>query len=150
MTTTEGHERPERACGRFAQAAKEPGVEVPQRKRHRSEGEGRQPPAPPASTVVQSGLRSNHLEGGSSSSGLSMLPPPAPPPLEPPPLAKRSLEQETEMTDATVEQQGEWKRRREHPEVPQAAESSSSSSSSSSESSTDTGMGLGGRKHDSS
>ena len=109
---------------------------------------GEQPLAPPASTVVQSGLRSNHLEGGSSSSGLSMLPPPAPPPLEPPPLAKRSLEQGTEMTDATVEQQGEWKRRREHPEVPQAADSSSSSSSSS-ESSTDTGNLLGGRKHDS-
>ena len=46
------------------------------------------------------------------------------------------------MTDATVEQRGQSKRRREHPEVPQAAESSSSSSSSSSESSTDTGMGL--------
>ena len=41
------------------------------------------------------------------------------------------------MTDATVEQQGESKRRREHPEVPQAADSSSSS-----ESSTDTEMGL--------
>ena len=41
------------------------------------------------------------------------------------------------MTDATVEQQGESKRRREHPEVPQAADSSGSSS----ESSTDT-MGL--------
>ena len=37
------------------------------------------------------------------------------------------------------EQQGESKRRREHPEVPQAAESSSSSSS---ESSTNTEMGL--------
>ena len=43
------------------------------------------------------------------------------------------------MTDATVEQQGESKRRREHPEVPPAADSSSSSSS---ESSTDTEMGL--------
>ena len=64
-------------------------------------------------------------------------PPPAPPPLEPPPLATRSLEKETEMTDATVEQQGESKRRREHPEVPQAAESSSSS-----QRSTDTEMGL--------
>ena len=40
-------------------------------------------------------------------------------------------------TDATVEQQGETKRRRDHPEVPQAADSSSSS-----ESSTDTEMGL--------
>ena len=47
------------------------------------------------------------------------------------------------MTDATVEQQGESKRRREHLEVHQAADSSSSSSSSSSsESSTDTGVGL--------
>ena len=47
--------------------------------------------------------------------------------------------QETEMTDATVEQQGEPKRRKEHPEALQAADSSSSSSS---ESSTDTEMGL--------
>ena len=44
------------------------------------------------------------------------------------------------MPDATVEQQGESKRRRAHPEVPQAAESSSSCSSS--EGSTDTEMGL--------
>ena len=43
------------------------------------------------------------------------------------------------MTDATVEQQGEAKRRREHREVPQAADSRSSSS----DSSTDTEMGLG-------
>ena len=43
------------------------------------------------------------------------------------------------MTVATVEQQGESKRRREHPEAPQAADSSGSSSS---ESSTDTDMGL--------
>ena len=95
-----------------------------------------QPPAPPAS--------SNYREGGSSSSGLALPPPPAPPPapptLEPPPLVKRCLEQETEMPEATVEQQGESKRRRDHPEVPQAAESSGSSSSS--ESSTDTEMGL--------
>ena len=56
---------------------------------------------------------------------------------EPPPLAKRSLEQETEMTGATIEQQGESKRRMEHPEVPQAADSSSSS-----ESATDTEVGL--------
>ena len=41
------------------------------------------------------------------------------------------------MTDATVEQQGEPKRRREHLEVPQTTGSSSSS-----ESSTDTEMGL--------
>ena len=44
------------------------------------------------------------------------------------------------MTDATIEQQGEPKRRKEHPEVQQAADSSGSSSSS--ESSTDTDMGL--------
>ena len=44
------------------------------------------------------------------------------------------------MTDATVEQQGEPKTRREHLEVPQATDSNSSSSSS--ESSTDTEMGL--------
>ena len=39
-----------------------------------------------------SGVRSNYQEGGSSSSGSAL-------PREPPPLAKRSLEQETEMTD---------------------------------------------------
>ena len=43
------------------------------------------------------------------------------------------------MTDATVEQQGESKRRREHPEVPQPADSSSSSSR---ESSAVTELGL--------
>ena len=79
----------------------------PQRKRHRPEGEGRQPLAPPR-------------EGGSSSAG-SALP------------------------DATVEQQGESKRRREHPGVAQAADSSGSSS----ESSTDAEVGFGGRVHDS-
>ena len=96
VTTTEGHERLERARDRFAQAAKEREDEEPQRKRHRPEGEGVQPLAPPR-------------EGGSSSSssGSALPPSPAPPPLEPPPLAKRSLEQETEMTDATVEQQRE-------------------------------------------
>ena len=41
MTTAEGHERLERARARFARAAKEPGVEEPQCKRHRPEGEGR-------------------------------------------------------------------------------------------------------------
>ena len=56
-------------------------------------------------------------------------------------LKKRFLDKETEITDATVEQQGEPNRRREHLEVPQAADSSSSSSSNS-ESSTDTEMGL--------
>ena len=68
-TTTEGHERLERARDRFAQAAKEPGVDEPQRKRHRPVGEGRQPLAPPVSHTYQ--------EGGSSGSGA--LPPPPPP-----------------------------------------------------------------------
>ena len=40
LTTTEGHERLERARDRFSQAAKEPGVEEPQRKRHPPQGEG--------------------------------------------------------------------------------------------------------------
>ena len=40
ITTTEGHQRLERARHRFAQAAKEPRVEEPQRKRQRLEGEG--------------------------------------------------------------------------------------------------------------
>ena len=136
VTTTEGHERLERARDRFAQTAKEREDEEPQRKRHRPEGEGGQPFAPSAS-----GVRSNYQEGGSSRSGSALPPPPASPPLAPPPLAKRRLEQETEMTDATVEQQGESKRRGEHPEVPQAADSSGSCSSGS-ESSTDTEMGL--------
>ena len=135
VTTTEGHEQLEPARDRFAQAAKEREDEEPQRKRRRPKGEGRQPLAPSAS-----GVRSNYQEGSSSSSGSALPPPPAPPPLEPPPLAQRSLEQETEMTDATVEQQGESKRCREHPEAPQAADSSSSSSSS--ESSTDTERSL--------
>ena len=42
VTTTEGHERLERARDRFAQAAKQREDEEPQRKRHRPEG-GRQP-----------------------------------------------------------------------------------------------------------
>ena len=84
MTTTQGHERLERA--------------------HRPEGEGEQSLAPSAS-----GVRSNYQDGSSSSSCPALPPPPAPTPLEPLPLAKRSLEQETEMTDATVEQQGEAK-----------------------------------------
>ena len=97
---------------------------------------GGQPLAAPAS--------SNYQEGGSSSSIGSALPPPsAPPPLEPSPLEKRGLDQETEMTDATVKQQGEPKRRKEHLEGPQARDSSCSSSSSSiSESSTDTEIGV--------
>ena len=137
LTTTEGHIRLERPRERLVQFAEEPGVMEFSRKRHRPEGEGAQPLAPSAS-----GVRSNYQDGSSSSSGsaLPIAPPPAPPPLEPPPLAKRSLEQETEMTDATVEQQEKSKRRKEHPEVPQAADRSISSSSS--ESSTDTEMGV--------
>ena len=115
----------------FALAAKERKDEESQPKRHRPEGERGQPLAPSAS-----GVQSNYQEGGSSCSGSALPRPPAPPPLEPPPLAKRSLEQETDMTDATVEQQGESMRRKEHPEAPQAAESSGSSSGS--DSTTDT------------
>ena len=50
VTTTEGHERLERARDRFAQAAKEREDEEPQR-RHRPEGEGEQRLAPSASGV---------------------------------------------------------------------------------------------------
>ena len=79
-TTTEGHERLERARDRFAQADKEPQDEEPQRKRHRPEGEGRQPLAPPCK---------GSNRGSSSGSPLPPAPPPAPPPPpEPPPLAK--------------------------------------------------------------
>ena len=98
------------------------------RKRHRPEGEGRQPLAPSASTALESGV---YQEGGGIGSG-SPLPANVP-------LAKRSLEQETDVTDASVEQ-GERKRCKEHPTVPGSA--SSSCSSSGSESSTDTEMGL--------
>ena len=85
MTTIGGHERLERARDRFALAVKEREDEEPQRKRHRPEGEGRQPLAPPAS-----GVRSNCQEG-SSSSGSALPPPPAPPPLEPPQVAKNGV-----------------------------------------------------------
>ena len=47
VTTTAGHERLERARDRFALAAKEREDEEPHRKRHRPEGEGEQPLAPP-------------------------------------------------------------------------------------------------------
>ena len=125
---------------RFAQAAQEPGVDEPQRKRHRLVGEGGQPLAPPVAHTYQ--------EGDSSGSG-AVPPPPASPSVPPPlesSLAKRDWEQATEMTNANVEQQGESRRRREHPEVPQAVENSNNStensSSSSNSSSTDTEMGL--------
>ena len=132
MTTTEGHERLERARDRFAQAAKEPGVEEPQRKRHRSEGEGsslwrhrhqvttRKEVAAAAVRRCRLSLRHRHLNHH----------------LKNEVWTRKPLE-----TDATIEQQGEPKRRREHLEVPLATDSSSSSSSSS-ESSTDTEMGL--------
>ena len=97
LSTTEGHERLEGALDRFSQLAEEPGVVEAPRKSHRLEGE--QPLAPSASTVL---VRRNYQEGSSSNGGSAL--PLAPPPLEPPPLGKRSLEQETEMTDATVEQ----------------------------------------------
>ena len=59
------------------------------RKRHPPEGEGGQPLAPPASTALESGVRCNYQEGGMPASA---------------PLAKRTLEQETDTTDAPVEQ----------------------------------------------
>ena len=80
-----------------------------------------EPPAPPASTVLKSGGRSNYRR--SSCSAMSGSAPPT--------LEKRVLEQETEMTDVPVEQQGEPKRRKEHPTVPEAADSTSNMSSSS-------------------
>ena len=55
--------------------------------------------------------RSGNEVGTSSGSALPPALPLAPPPLEPTPFVKRSSEQETEMTDATVEQHEELKRR---------------------------------------
>ena len=110
VTTTEGHMRLERAREDFAQFAEEPGVTESSRKRHRPEGEGQQPLAPPASIALESGV---HQEGVKTSSGSPLL--------ASVPLAKRSLEQETDMTDAPVEQ-GERKRCMEHPTVPEQAE----------------------------
>ena len=72
----------------------------------------------------------------SSCSALPLAPPLAPPPLEPSATCKTEFG-----TGEIVEQQVESKRRREHPEVFQAADSSSSISSSS-ESSNDTEMGF--------
>ena len=124
-TATEGHERLERARDRFAQAAKEPGVADPSARdialrakrgsllRHQYHIPARKGVAVPV-------LRYHHRHRQRHRAN-----------------AKRDLQQATEMTDAKVEQQGESKRRREHPEVPQASNSSSESSSSSS-SSTDT------------
>ena len=63
----------------------------PPRKRRRFEGDGEQPLAPPASTALESGARSDYQEGGSSSLLANV------------PLGKRILEQETNMTDASVE-----------------------------------------------
>ena len=103
VTTTEGHMPLERARERFAQFAEELGVVESQRKRHRPEGEGRQPPAPPASTAVEPGVRSNYQEGGRSSSGSAL---PASDSPQPPQLEKPGLEQETEMTDAPPEAEG--------------------------------------------
>ena len=87
-TTTEGHERLERARDRFAQAAKEPGAEEPQRKRHRPEGEGELLRRPGKGSISSS----------SSGSALPPAPPPAPPPLEPQSLAK----QEDDVKGGTV------------------------------------------------
>ena len=69
VTTTEGHMRLERARERFAQFAEEPSVMESHRKRHRPEGEGRQPLAPPAPTALESGV---YQEGGGTGSGLPL------------------------------------------------------------------------------
>ena len=98
MTTTEGHERLERARDRFVQAAKEPGLEEPQRKRHRLGGEVCQPQAPPASVTTWKEVAAAAFR--------RCRHPPAPLPLKPPPLEKRGLDLETAITDATVEIQG--------------------------------------------
>ena len=77
-----------RARELFAQFAEEPGVVESPRKRHHPEGEGGQHLAPPASPALELGVRSNYQEGGMPASA---------------PLAKRTLEQETDMTDAPDE-----------------------------------------------
>ena len=76
-TTAEGLLRLERARERFAQFAEEPGCCM------RAKEE--QPRAPPASRVLESGVRSNNQEGGSSSSGSAM------PASDSPPLEKLGL-----------------------------------------------------------
>ena len=60
-TSTEGHEPLERARDRFAQVAKEPADEAPQRKRRRPEGEGGQPLAPLGEGIRRCHLRHRHL-----------------------------------------------------------------------------------------
>ena len=74
-----------------------------------------QPRAPPASRVLESGVRSNNQEGGSSS-GSAM------PASDSPPLDKRVCDKKN-MTGAPVKEQGVPKRRQEQPTVPEAAES---------------------------
>ena len=122
VTTTEGHERLERARHRFAFAAKEREDEEPQRKRHRLEGEG----APSAS-----GVRSNFQEGSSSGSGSALPRPPAPPLLEKTTICTTEFGTGDRSDRCDRGTTGRVKEALlEHPKAPQAADSSSSSESS--------------------
>ena len=121
LTSTEGHERLERARDSFAQAAKDLEGERGCLSRHQHrvfEAITRKEAAKEAVRCCRLRLRHRHWNHRH--------------------LEKGVLQRETEMTDATVGTTGS-KSRREHPEVRQAADSSCSSSS---ESSTDTEMGL--------
>ena len=101
-TTTKGHtrlERPRAFCSvcrgtRWSLSAGDIALRA----------KGKQPLAPQASRVLESGVRSNYHEGGKSSSG-SAMPSSDPQRLELLPLEMLGLEQETEMTDAPVKQQ---------------------------------------------
>ena len=92
VTTTEGRMRLQRARERFAEFAEEPGVMESPRKRHPPEG------SPLRHQHEQRWSRVSTREGGSTGNGSPLL--------ANVPLAKRSLEQETHMADASV-QQGE-------------------------------------------
>ena len=88
-TTTEGQMRLDQAEERFAQypeAVRQPG-EMEQRKRHRPEGELRQPLAPPRSTC--------QVGGSNNSSGSFMLAEGVPSS----PTSPQTAKQEAEMTD---------------------------------------------------
>ena len=103
VTTTEGHMRLGRSRERSARFAEKPRVMESPRKRHRPEGEGSSLLRHQHSEALISGV---HKESGGTSC-CSTLPASVP-------LAKRSWEQETDMTDASVEQ-GERKRCKEQP-----------------------------------
>ena len=123
LTTTEGHMRLERARERFALFAEEPRCD--EVSAQETSPRGRREAASCATSINSVGVG---VVLAAFRRCLQMCR-----------LQKRSLEQETDMTDASVEE-GERKRCKEHPTVPGSA--SSSCSSSGSESSTDTEMGL--------